>query len=258
VNVLLDQLVEEQPVLSNSPLTEVICQVRFQEILGLSETEVRPIQKAMADLYPLVEREEGQELSISPLGLQPTGKTKTTFRFRDVEKMWTVTLAPEMLSLETNAYLDFKDFASRWIRIIESVVAELEIQMQDRLGLRYVNQLACPAEPSPEDLRQLVRTELIGIVGAEPRTSRLLSSLQEARFVQDDGICTLRHGLVDEDGGKTYVLDFDYYDEERKKMDLEAQLRSLIAFNHGVYELFSSAVTEETMRSFEPKERANG
>jgi uncharacterized protein (TIGR04255 family) len=258
MNDLLDRLVEEQPVLDKSPLTEVICQVRFQEILGLSQAEVRPIQKAFADEYPLVEREEGQELSLSPFGLQPTGRTKTTFRFRDVEKAWTVTLGPEMMSLDTTAYLNFKDFASRWIRIIEKVVAELEIPTQDRLGLRYVNQLACPAEPSPENLRQLVRPELVGIVGAEARTSRLLSSLQEARFLQDDGTCTLRHGLVEEDEGKTYVLDFDYYDEERKPMDLEAQLRSLVAFNHGVYELFSSAVTEETLKSFEPKERSDG
>ena len=32
-----------------------------------------------------------------------------------------------------------------------------------------------------------------------------------ARFVQDDGICKIRHGLVRraEEGDKTYVLDFD-------------------------------------------------
>lgn len=253
----LSELVVQQPILRNAPLSAVIAQVRFQEVLGLSPEDVRPLQKVLADEYPLVDREEEMEMQLGPEGLAPTGNQRRKFRFRDSDQHWSVTLTPTSLSVETSAYTDFKDFGRRWMRIAEPVVQVLEIPVQERLGLRYVNHLAAPDEPTADALRQLVRPDLVALVGAHARTRSLRQSLQEARFAQDDGVITLRHGLVrsDESGGEDiYMLDLDYYVEERRSMDPTNQLESLIAFNHGIYELFRWSVTDSTFATFDPEE----
>lgn len=255
---LLEELVADQPVLRKAPLKTVICQLRFQEVLGLSAEDVRPLQKTFAQRYPMLEREEGLEMNLAAEGLQPTGNVRRTFRFRDSEHHWTVTLTPDSLAIETNAYAHFRDFAERWCHVAEATVHELEIPMQDRLGLRYINQLPFSAEPTQEQLAQLVRPELVSLVGAhEVRTSQLLQSQQEARFVQEDGVLTLRHGLMPaSDSGRAYILDFDYYDEEPKALDLQEQIRTLVDFNHGIYDLFQWCVTEDTFASFDPDVRS--
>ena len=47
--------VRRQPVLKSSPLTLVICQVRFPRQMGMSESDVKPIQREVAERYPLVQ-----------------------------------------------------------------------------------------------------------------------------------------------------------------------------------------------------------
>src|SRR5680860_1547665 len=48
-------------------------------------------------------------------------------------------------------------------------------------------------------------------------------SMQEVRFLQDDGVCTFRHGLTapGDDGERVYLLDFDYYDAGERDFELD-------------------------------------
>ena len=83
---------------------------------------------------------------------------------------------PDSASLETTAYVDFMDFATRWHELLSVIIDVLDITRQDRIGFRYVNQLPVPVEATPDDLRRVVRAELVGAVGAHERTQRLVSS----------------------------------------------------------------------------------
>lgn len=255
---VLDSYVVEQPVLERPPLKFVVCQMRFPQILGLAGDDVRPIQRGIAGEFPNVEVDEAEAMAPTVEGLTPTGKRRATYRFESSDELWAVVLTPTSLALETFAYEGFRGFVERWRRVISIVAEELGIESQERLGLRYVNELECPREPTPADLRALVREELVGIVGGhDPRTMRLVRSLQEARFAQDDGVLAIRHGFVHwtEDESHGYALDFDYYSDDAHRFDLDAQLRQLATFNHGIYELFEWSIPPETFKSFEPRER---
>lgn len=246
-------LVVKQPVLRKSPLSSVVCQMTFPEILGFDPSAVRPLQVALAADYPVVSREEGMRVNIVDSSVAPTGEVRQIFSFRDNEDHWAVTLSSDSLALETQRYEDFGDFAQRWHKVCAEVTRAMEITQQNRLGLRYINQI-----PLDEgfDLHSVLRTELVSLVGGGPdQTQELVRSFQEAVFKQDDGFVAFRHGLVDAEGTKNYVLDFDYFSEERGPLDLESQDHTLINFNHGIFNLFKWSVDDATFDAFEPEER---
>ena len=250
------EFVKQQPVLERSPLTLVICQLRFPRLIGLGESDLRPIQRGLARDYPVVDIGRVAEFGVGPQGISPTGDVEPLFHFRDETRGWTVTVTPTSLSLETTAYGDFTDFVGRWHAMAVLVTENLGVERQDRIGLRYVDELDCPPDPAPEDVARVVRAELVGVIGAHPRTSQLISSMQELRFTQDRGVCTLRHGLVRREGGAAYVLDYDFYDDHPQALDLDGQVRLLADFNHGAYELFVWSVPPEHFATFKPRERA--
>ena len=247
--------VRRQPVLKRSPLTLVICQVRFPRQMGISESDVKPIQREVAERYPLVQVGRSANLILGPAGVAPMNEPEPIFHFRSEDEAWTLTVTPDSASLETNDYHDFHDFLCRWIETVGVVLKVLDVRRQDRIGLRYVNEQPCPLRPDLAQLAEIVRSELIGVVGRHDQTRRLLQSMQELRFEQAQGVCTLRHGLVPRSETEgSYVLDFDAYDETAQSFDPDAQARLLAAFNHRIFDLFRWSVPEARFTSFEPEE----
>ncbi len=246
--------VKQQPVLGNPPLRLVICQMRFPHQVGIAEADVRPIQKALAEDYPRPEIGKVAGLTLGPGGVA-AGDSEPVFHFRSEGQDWTATITADSVSLETAAYIDFMDFVQRWHGVVDPVVRELGLSRQERIGLRYVNELDCPPAPEPADLERILRPELVGVVGAHARTQKLQTSMQEMRFVQERGVCTLRHGLVrrnSQDG--VYVLDFDFYDDTAQTIALEDQVKLLADFNHEAYELFRWAIPDDQFATFNPQE----
>lgn len=254
----LDFGLPRQPLLKRAPLALAVCQLRFPLVLGFSDDLVRPLQVALAAEFPDVEVQDLQQVQFGPEGITVTGQHQRLYRFRTHEKDWVVSVGATALSLETTSYRGFYDFIGRWGRIAEAAIAALDLRHQERLGLRYVNELPAPAGATREDLLELVREELLGPVGAHERTQRLLKAWQELRFQQDDGACTMQHGYDQRaENGWSYVLDFDYYDEQAKAIELESQMRALAQYNHRTYELFQWAVNEQLFTSFEPQPRVD-
>lgn len=247
-------LVSQKPILQNSPLEVVICQVRFQEILGGMDDEVRGFQKKLAKRYPKSERTVENEMNVTDTGLQSTGRQRVTFRFRDAEEKWTVTLTPSSLALETSSYEGgSSDFIERWHEISGAAISAFEIAQQERLGLRYVNQVPIP---SVGELDDWICDKLTMVPEQEsPVAQDLLGSFHETRFEQNDGQLIIRRGLLatdDDENPHVYVLDFDYYNEESRSCDLDEQDRTLITYNQRLSELFRWSITDHAYTSFKP------
>lgn len=250
--------VKHQPVLKRSPLTLVICQMRFPRQVGLSESDMRPIQRALAADYPAVQVGQSASFVLGPSGVAPASGSEPIFHFRSEDEAWTLTITSSSASLETSAYHDFSDFLRRWIETAGVVLDALQVRRQDRIGLRYVNELPCPLRPGRAQLAELVRSELLGVVGEHELTATLVESMQELRFARPQGGCTLRHGLVARsDTQGSYVLDFDSYDDTAQAFDFDAQKRLLADFNHQTYSLFSWSIPRERFMTFEPEEVPN-
>jgi uncharacterized protein (TIGR04255 family) len=245
-----------QPLLKRAPLVLTVCQLRFPLVLGFSDELVRPLQVALAAEFPDVEVQDLQQVEFGAEGITVTGQHQRLYRFRTHEKDWVVSIGPSALTLETTTYRGFADFIERWARVAQAAVEALDLRHQERLGLRYVNELAAPPSATRDDLLALVTPELVGPVGVHARTQRLLKAWQELRFEQDDGACTMQHGYAARaEDDWAYVLDFDYYDETGQAIEMESQTRALAQFNHRTFELFQWAVAKERFEAFEPESR---
>ena len=139
--------------------------------------------------------------------------------------------------------------------VTRACIEALGIGQQDRLGLRYVNQLTAPADATPGELAKLVRPELLGVIGAHAHFGQVRKAWQELRFDQNDGgKLTLQHGYDQRAPSDwVYVLDFDHYDDEPRPLDIDGQVRALAAFNHRIFDLFKWAVDEKLFETFEPE-----
>ncbi len=228
--------------------------MRFPRILGLSDEKVRPLQVALTDTYANVQLEDAQEIQIGPDGLRTAGSDRI-YRFRTQDEDWIVSLTSSFVAVETTAYKGFRDFFGRWERIVSLSVKHFELSHQDRLGLRFINEIELPRD-GLDAIAEVVRPELLGIAGKHERTRSLIRSLQEMRLRQPDGAFTLRHGYTAQDH-PLYLLDFDYYDDSPKALDLDEQKKTLINFDHATFDLFKWLVTAEAFASFKPVERAD-
>lgn len=239
-----------KPVLENPPLKLVLCQMRFPHRVGLSDSELRPVQKAVEADYPDTEIGNLAGLTLGPTGMS-AGEPERIFHFRSHGGAWTVTVTANSLSLETNAYVDFKDFLERWHNVATVVCGALDVSRQDRIGLRYVDELPCPPNPGKSDLEKILIPALVGPVGANEHVESLVASMNELRFAQSPGACTLRHGLVQKaDESFAYILDIDSYDESSADVNLEDQAKRLAVFNERAYSLFEWAVEPDFFKTF--------
>ena len=249
--------VPRHPILRRTPLTTVVCQVRYPKILGLSEADVRPFQRRLGDDYPDFVPGEVQEFLIGPGVIRQSQGQERVYQFRTLDGTWAVSLAAESLSLETSRYQGFDDFVGRWRRVLGAAVEQFEIRRQDRLGFRFINEIEMPAEGPLERMRQMIRAELITPLGAHQMTQDIIQSLQELRLRQPTGYCTLRHGyVVKPDGKHVYLVDLDFYDDTKRDLIIDENAQALAAFDDGLDELFKWSVTEEAYQSFEPETAA--
>lgn len=262
VRELIDDLVVDRPRLANAPLRAVISQVRFPRLLSLDDNDLSPLQRVLAPRYPLLSQERAFQMNVasspSPSAFfTPTGSEQRIYRFSDTEESWTVTIGPETISLETNAYDGMHDFLLRWVDVIESAVNALSLSAQLRLGLRYINEVTAPGRTA-EQLQGWLRDELFTLVGAHgPQTAEPLHTFSQVLFRQPDGsLCNLRHGLApnpEEESETVFLLDLDCYSEQSCKFDLEGQVRRLVEFNQAAFEIFDWAFPESTKDAFGPK-----
>src|SRR5437899_2087890 len=112
-------LPEPEPVVfDGSPLSLVVCQLRFEH-LGEVERHQEDLRERLADDYPLSQRLQSTELQVGAAGAQAA--TATGLRFASIDGDWTFTLMPDFASLETTAYEDWAGFEKR----LRAVIAAL-------------------------------------------------------------------------------------------------------------------------------------
>lgn len=177
--------------LRRAPLTGVIAQLRFPEIFSIQKKEfTAAFQEKVRNSYPFAE--EQHALSVQMGDGAPSIKNATRWKFSDPEKIWTISLAPDFLALETKVYTSRPDFAERLRYILDAMNATIRPTIVTRTGVRYVNRIR---EPEIDFLRELFRAE-IGSFSSSPLKKHIEHSLTEALCRTQEGKLLLRWGLM--------------------------------------------------------------
>jgi uncharacterized protein (TIGR04255 family) len=249
------------PILRNSPLQIVAVELRFPEAVLLPE-DLKNIRRGLAELYPASGTEHGLGIQLTPEGAVRQQEKTQRQVYRTTDGAHQIGLTSTTLVLEARGprYEGFEHFLNRWLTALDVVVPVAEISLQQRVGLRYVNQL--PIEdvtPGVAVLDRRVNPALLSPMGADGFGFRVATSFEELRLQNEYGKATLRHGLQVGPEGTIppgiYLLDIDFYDDQFVSFDRERHLEQLKLFNRQVWEIFRWSLTNPEYERMQPEER---
>lgn len=248
----------EEVLLDPAPLAKVLVQLRFPPILNLTSKErVARVQESLRTRYPILREETDGQVVLSPQGGVLAQQAQQIWRFRDVDEQWVVGIAPDFVALETSTYDSRRDFVERWTEVLQAVASIEEpplLTVYDRLGIRYINQLA--GEEALGQLENYVRPEVYGPLTIDmPEGTELVVSLSQthfrlngpqvqARWGRIPGHATVVPGVqvLDE---PSWLLDIDVYFEGTRAFSVEGVTDSTQIAARGAYQFFRWAMSSK-------------
>lgn len=243
-----------EPVLRKSPLTNVVCEVRF-EPTPVVQGQVVALSRALEQVG-LTEyaTEQGFQFAVRPGQIDQTPVHR--HRFGAPDGSASMTLDVNAFAFETAAYVGVDPFLDAWRPVAEAVGDALRLEARTRIGLRYVNEIVLGGGDR-DDVGRAVNPELLPPWAGHANLAALSHSLHELRFSQQEGELTFRHGLQRPPGAAppVYLLDYDYYEQRLRAFDVTDDADRLRRFNAIVTDVFYWSITEEQYQAFGPEER---
>lgn len=254
---------EPRQIYQNPPVAEVICQLRFPQILSIGEKEPVDFQEAVRDAFPVYRtlREVAPPKIVGGPGnfsLQQQTEGKN-HQFTDPAGVWRINLTRQFISLSTSRYEGWEDFARRLDQPLAAFISAYRPAYFERVGLRYVNFISRKAlglEGVP--FRELIQAPYLGILADEEVAESAASRSGVDFEISIRGGCRAKvhagPGLV-RLGGKPdpeskFVLDLDLYMPGQLQVQLcTGALQTLHAQADAI---FRDAVTDRLHEAMNP------
>ena len=243
--------VPESVPLPNTPLTGVLVQIRFPQILSIEKTDY------IADFQEEIQQDQNLVLQVSTEGMKQT--QSPNWRFFDVDQHWRLSLTTSFVTLETRAYQNRSDFAERIGKIAAALAKTINPEIMTRIGVRYVDRVH---GEHLEQLEELVRPEVVGIFNREFRT-RIARTMNEVLSNTNKGNMLVRWGYLPENhthepdimppiGVPSWFLDTDVYQEYQppEAFDAAEIENRVMSFATRAYGFFRWAVTDDFLRAY--------
>ena len=160
----------------NSPLIEVICQLRFPTILSIGSTDPAQFQEAVRAEFPrYVARQEQQPPRVVNGKVEQPAPI-TNYNFISTDGLWKINLTNTFVALSTLRYTRWEDFAQKLDKILALFIQIYQPAFFERIGLRYVNAFSRNRLGLQEELwDDLIESPFIGVL-AEPDVDEKLTS----------------------------------------------------------------------------------
>ena len=217
---------QEHPryIYRNNPLGEVICQLRFPEILTIETNVPAQFQEAIRQQFPRYSaRKEAPapKLTGTPGNLTLQNQPQSNnYQFVSADGVWRVNLTSKFISLACNRYTCWEDFAAMLDKPLAAFIQIYRPAYFERVGLRYLNFISRSAlnlEGTP--FRDLIASKYLGILAEESMQETAASRCSvDAEFAIYGGCRAKIHagpGLVKRNGQEDkevkFIFDQDLY-----------------------------------------------
>ena len=246
-------------------LGEVICQLRFPEILTIETNVPAQFQEAIRVQFPhySVRKEApAPKLTGMPGNFQLEKQPmNNNYQFVSADGVWRVNLTSRFISLACNHYTSWEDFAAKLDKPLAAFIQIYRPAFFERVGLRYLNFIS-KKELSVENLpwRDLIQPQYLGILADEEilEASTARCSLDTELAIR--GGCRAKihagPGLVKKGGQQDQEVKFIF--------DLDLFMMGNIPVNHSAGSLqtlhaqadaiFRGAITDTLHDAMEPKD----
>ena len=183
--------VPETVPLPHTPLTGVLAQIRFPEILSISKADfVAEFQEKIRQSYPNNQQEKGILLQITPDG--PRQTTAPHWRFFDESMEWRISLTTNFIAIETRKYTLREEFVERVENIAQALSETIKPSLISRIGVRYIDRIQGDVF---ENIEAYVRKEMLGVFTKEFREN-IARSMNDLQARTDAGNMSVRSGYM--------------------------------------------------------------
>lgn len=256
---------EPRCIYQNNPLGQVICQLRFPEILAISAKAPVDFQEAIRGEYPqFTARQEAPapKLTGTPGNLQVQNQPATVnYNFVSEDGVWRVNLTSKFISLATTKYTCWEDFAGRLDKPLAAFISTYKPAYFERVGLRYMNFISRSALGlADEDFRGLIDSRYLGILADEELAANAVAKCTVETELAIRGGCRARihagPGLVkragQQDNELKFIFDQDLY--MPGKVQVNHAAGALQTLHAQAFAIFRDAITERLHEAMEPEE----
>lgn len=249
----LDVSQVDPALLANSPLTNVTCQLRFDPTPRASEARIAQELRTRLggeSRFPRIDSIAEASLAITvgqnapPVSQQVNA---TGWRLRSGDGKQAVSLLPSSVALEVSDYQGWESYRAELEAVLTAVAECVEPVFEQRLGLRYINQLTVPEVRRPDEWHGYIDDAFLGIGSHEELGALVGFTRQQAVLeLDDEARCTLNHGFAPDesrDRALTYVLDYDVAREGTRLFDIGGLREAADRFNAYALRLFQITTT---------------
>ncbi len=249
----------------NNQLGEVICQLRFPEILTIEANVPAQFQEAIrADFprYSVRKEAPAPKLTGMPgnLSLQQQPQSNN-YQFVSADGVWRVNLTSKFISLACSRYTCWEDFAATLDKPLAAFIQTYRPAYFERVGLRYLNFISRKAlglDGTP--FRDLIESKYLGILADEqiPETSASRCSV-DAEFAIRGGCRAKIHagpGLIKRNGQQDaevkFIFDQDLY--MAGNIPVNHSAGALQTLHAQAYSIFRNAITDTLHDAMDPRD----
>ena len=254
---------EDRCIYSRNQLGEVICQLRFPEILSIETTLPAAFQDAIRDVFPRyrVTRETPAPRLVGKPGameLKPQPQNNN-YQFSTDDGVWRVNLTSKFISLATSRYTRWEEFAAMLDKPLAAFIQLYKPACFDRVGLRYLNFFSRKAlELEAVPFRELIQPAYLGILGGDIFEGAVSRSGVDGEFIIGGGCkCKLHAGPGkvtiggNSDPEVKFILDMDLFTDDKVPVNYSAG--ALQTLHSQAFGIFRGAITEQLHDAMEPQ-----
>ena len=163
---------EPRCIYRRNQLGEVVCQLRFPEILTIEANVPAQFQEAIRAEFPhySVRKEApAPRLAGTPGNMTLQNQPQSNnYQFVSADGVWRVNLTSKFISLSCNRYTRWEDFAAKLDKPLAAFIQIYRPAFFDRVGLRYLNFFSrkdLELEGTP--WRELFQSQYLGLLAME-------------------------------------------------------------------------------------------
>jgi uncharacterized protein (TIGR04255 family) len=245
-------------------LADVICQLRFPQILTINANPPVLFQEEIRGEYPkyLSKAETpAPKLSGLPGNLHLENQPATiNYQFSSADGIWRVNLTSGFISLACNQYTTWEDFAKKLDAPLAAFIKIYKPAFFERIGLRYLNFISRQAlnlEGTP--FRDLFQPTYLGILGDEDINEQSASRCSVDAEISLSGGCRAKihagPGIVKRNGQTEkevkFILDQDLFMTGNIPVNYSAG--ALETLHRHAYPIFRGAITDLLHNAMDPE-----
>lgn len=255
---------EPRCVYAKNQLADVICQLRFPEILRIGAEPPADFQDVIREEFPRYQAKQetpAPKVTGTPGNLSLQNQPATVnYQFTSVDGVWRVNLTSKFISLACSRYTRWEDFAGKLDKPLAAFIRLYRPAYFERVGLRYLN-FVSRQELSLEDIpfSQLFCSPYLGLLGDEnvPETGVTRSGV-DAELPIRGGCRAKIHagpGMVKRSGQADqevkFVFDQDLYMQGNIPVNVSAG--ALETLHSQAFAIFRDAITQTLHEAMEPE-----